>query len=126
MDTSVQTQQHANGDLPVVSPPVDIYEITGEDRQGLALVADVPGARADGLTVRLDPGRNGHDVLFIEALASAGEGDQARSFRYRRAFVLNERVDQDNIRAELRHGELRIELPRAAEMRSRRIEVVEG
>ena len=46
--------------------------------------------------------------------------------RYRRSFTLSKELDLDNIRAELKNGELTLHLPKRAEMQPRKIEVSVG
>ena len=109
--------------LPVVRPPVDIFE----NDQALLLIAELPGATADTLSVQLD-----RNVLLIEATGSfeSGEGElvacEFAQVRYRRAFTLKTDVDGDGIAAVLKDGLLKVTLPRAASSQPRRIAVTEA
>jgi HSP20 family molecular chaperone IbpA len=90
----------------------------------VTLVADVPGARTDGITVAFEEG-----VLTVEAAVAArqlpgrivqreyGIGD------YRRMFQLGNGFDASQIVAEYRNGVLTIHVPRLAAVRPRKIEV---
>jgi HSP20 family molecular chaperone IbpA len=42
---------------------------------------------------------------------------------YQRSFILGDEVDRDRITAELTHGVLRLFLPKADRLRTRRIEI---
>lgn len=95
----------------VYSPDVDIYE----NDTDLMLIADVPGAAADGISVNLLD-----SILSISAeLPAAGEHKTS----YRRQFKLRVPVDPSKITAELRTGELLIRLGKADSHRPKRIDV---
>lgn len=101
-------------------PAVDVCDCGAEVR----IVADVPGARADGIDVSFDDG-----VLTVHAavpprqlpgraaLREYGVGD------FRRAFRLGEGFDASLITAECRAGVLTVRVPRLAAVRPRKIEV---
>jgi len=109
-----------------IVPLVDIYEI--EDGTTV-LVAEVPGAEAGSLDVRVDKG-----VLMIAAEAKGLDpGEQyARTYvdftggQYFRAFALSDEVDREKIEASIADGVLTVKLPRAAAARTRKIEVKGG
>jgi HSP20 family molecular chaperone IbpA len=42
---------------------------------------------------------------------------------YQRSFILGDEVDREKIKAELTHGVLRLFLPKADRLRTRRIEI---
>jgi HSP20 family protein len=101
-------------------PHVDVQDLGTE----ILLVADVPGARADGLDVSFEDG-----VLAVHAAVPArelpgrcvrqeyGVGD------YRRSFRLGDGFDASLITAEYRYGVLTIRVPRLAAVRPRKISV---
>jgi len=95
----------------IYSPDVDIYENESE----LMLVADVPGASADRVSVDLL-----HSVLTISAELPA-----SKEYRtgYRRQFKFAVPVDPEKISAELRSGELSVRIGKAASHLPKRIEV---
>jgi HSP20 family protein len=102
-----------------VTPPVDIYE-TGE---GLVVKADLPGVAKESMDVRVE-----NNLLTIRAKAAhVAPGDPIyREYglvNFFRQFELNERVDQSKIAAELKHGVLTLNLPKAEEAKPRRIDV---
>jgi HSP20 family molecular chaperone IbpA len=102
-----------------VTPPVDIYENT----DGLVVKADLPGVAKEGLDVRVE-----NNLLTIRGKAEhIAPGDPVYSeyglINFFRQFELNERVDQEKISADLKHGVLTLTLPKAEEAKPRRIDV---
>jgi HSP20 family molecular chaperone IbpA len=95
----------------VYSPNVDVYENDTE----LLLIADVPGAAPDRVSVDLLD-----SILSISA--ELPKSDE-RKTSYRRQFKLAVPVDADKITAELRTGELLIRLGKAASHLPKRIDV---
>ena len=102
-------------DLPPVAPRVHLHESATE----LLLLADVPGATAESLQLRLE-----RELLTIEATPDLSALPELAPFRYRRAFALRRAVDADGIKASLKDGVLRVTVPRRDT--ARRIEVVEA
>lgn len=102
-----------------VTPPVDIFETA----EGLVVKADLPGVAKDGLDVRVE-----NNLLTIRGKAGhAAPGDplyrEYALLNFFRQFELNERVDQLKISADLKHGVLTLNLPKAEEAKPRKIEV---
>jgi HSP20 family protein len=102
-----------------ITPPVDIYETA----DGLVVKADLPGVAKEGLEVRVE-----NSLLTIRGKAAhAAPGDPVyREYglvNFFRQFELNERVDQGKISADLKHGVLTLNLPKAEEAKPRQIEV---
>ena len=104
------------------SATVDIFETN----DAITVLADMPGVRADGLSIDLRD-----DVLTIDGrvaddLEGNGERVLVREYEtggYRREFRLTNLIDRDRIDASLRDGVLRLTLPKAEAARPRRIEV---
>ena len=102
-----------------VAPPVDSYET----RDGLVVLADVPGVAKEALEVRVD-----HNVLTMRGQArhvipgevTYREYDLINSFR---PFALSDQVDHSHITADLKCGVLPFHVPKAAEAKPRQIEV---
>jgi HSP20 family molecular chaperone IbpA len=102
-----------------VAPPVDIYET----RDGLVVLADVPGVAQETLDVCVD-----HNVLTIRGYAhhvvpgevTYREYDLVNFFRQ---FELSDQVDQSHITADLKSGVLTLHLPKAQEAKPRQIKV---
>jgi HSP20 family molecular chaperone IbpA len=105
-----------------ITPPVDIYET--ED--GLVVLADLPGVAQDSLDIGVD-----NNILTIRGRSSSmlpGEVPY-REYELRhffRQFELSNKVDQARISAELKHGVLMLQLPKAEEAKARRIDVQVG
>jgi HSP20 family protein len=102
-----------------VTPPVDIYEMP----DGLVVLADVPGVTPEHLDVRVD-----RHVLTIRAQTDpAHPADptyrEYRLVNYFRQFELNDKVDESQISADLKHGVLTLTLPKAEEAKARQIAV---
>lgn len=92
-----------------VAPPVDVYENEAE----LLIVADLPGATHELLDIKIDP-----PELRFETKAEATDGPV-----YRRSFTIDERIDPTKVSAELKNGVLTIRLPKADEVKPRRIAI---
>ena len=102
-----------------VAPPVDIYET----RDGLVVLADVPGVAKEALDVRVD-----HNMLTIRGHARHAVPGEVTYREYElvnffRQFELSEKVDQSQITADLKSGVLTLHLPKAQEAKPRQIEV---
>jgi len=123
-------------------PAVDIIERDDE----LLLLADVPGAKADGIDVNFDRGllfadvpgakADGIDVNFDRGeltITAQVTPRQAPETRYTaceygvgtfvRTFRIGEGIDAAKIQAELSQGVLTLHLPKAEEAKARRIAV---
>lgn len=104
-------------------PNVDICDLGGE----VVFVADIPGARADGIDVTFDDG-----VVAVQAAVPARDlpGRTVRQEygigNYRRSFRLGDGFDGSQISAEYRRGVLTIRVPRLAAVRPRKVEVRAG
>src|SRR3954467_9288279 len=105
-------------------PAVDIYEV----ENGLMLLADVPGATPEGVTVTLE-----RRVLSIHAQA-AEHAPEGHSLVYQEyevgdfecQFTLAGEFDADRIEASLTNGVLRLTVPKAAEAQARTIQIKAG
>ncbi|MBN1269057.1 MAG: Hsp20/alpha crystallin family protein [Kiritimatiellae bacterium] len=106
---------------PVFTPATDIYE----KDDAICVVCDMPGVDEQHVTVSLEnnvltisgcaePQRHeGYDLLHAGYLPG----------QYWRTFTLNEGIDRSRIRARMKQGVLRIDLPKAEEARPRTIAV---
>lgn len=119
--TAVRRDTAAEQDLPALVPLVDV----SEDDAGITLVADVPGASRESLSLDVDG-----DTLTIEApiaLDAPAELQavyaEVRSGRYRRSFTLSRELDSQRIEATLKDGVLTLRVPKLEKARPRRIEV---
>ena len=105
----------------VYTPAVDIVETA----DAFVLNADLPGVRPADLNIEFEKG-----VLTIDARVQPRSPDGGRLSwqeygigHYHRAFNISTAVDVDNIRAELKNGELNLIVPKAQAARTRKIEV---
>lgn len=113
------TREETRSQEQYVVPPVDIYETS----EGLVVKADLPGVAKENLDVRVE-----NNLLTIRAQSDhVAPGDPVyREYalvNFFRQFELNERVDQTKISADLKHGVLTLELPKAEEAKPRKIDV---
>jgi HSP20 family molecular chaperone IbpA len=129
MPETEQTQAVTQSETPAVeatrprehymTPPVDIYETP----ESLMVIADLPGIDPAHLEVRVDQN--------ILTLRGQTQEQMPGDLRYReytlvsffRQFELGEQIDQDSIRADLKHGVLTLTLPKAAKAQPRAIPV---
>lgn len=100
-------------------PPVDIFE----NKDGLVVVADLPGVDKAQVDVRVE-----NNVLTIKGTSkSTLEGDaqykEYELLNFFRQFELSEAVDQEKIDAEMKNGVLIINLPKREQAKPKQIEV---
>ena len=105
-----------------ITPPVDIFET----RDGLTVVADLPGVEQKGLDVRVADG-----ILTLQGrTAHVAPGTpidrEYELLHFYRQFELPDEVDAEKIGAELKHGVLTLRLPKKEKAKPRKIEVSVG
>jgi HSP20 family molecular chaperone IbpA len=108
----------------VFTPAVDIFETD----KNITLLADMPGVKADDLTIDL---RDNTLTLSadIAPVGSTDEQDVLREYesgRYYRQFTLGDLVNQENIEAKLTDGVLRLSLPKVEKATPKKIAVKTG
>lgn len=99
-------------------PRVDIFE---EESQ-FTLLADLPGVQFDQVNLESDQGLlrlRAEGVLPEPAAGRPGR----RPVRYEHSFQLGQKVDTENIAADLRNGVLAVRLPKRVDAQPRRIPV---
>lgn len=102
-----------------ITPPVDIFET----KDGLTVVADLPGVDRSMLDVRVADG-----LLTIQGrTAHVAPGTlvdgEYRLLNFYRQFELPDEVDAEKIGAELKHGVLTLRLPKKEKAKPRKVEV---
>ena len=105
-----------------VTPPVDIYE----NGDGLVVNADLPGVAKENLDIRVE-----NNLLTIQTkpghVATVATGSpiyrEYELVNFFRQFELSDKVDQQKISAELKHGVLTLKLPRAEQAKPKKIDV---
>ena len=110
--------------LKTVLPAVDIFE----DEHGITILADMPGVQKEGLSLQLEG-----DVLSIEGKISLDLPQKLVPLysefggeRYARSFTLSRELDSARIDAKLNEGVLTVLIPKAEELRPRKIDVKFG
>lgn len=106
-------------------PPADVFE----DDHGITVLVDMPGVSKDRLKVEAD-----HNNLVVEGDMEIEMPEHMQSLHadvrathYRRAFSLSgQQLDTASVEAKLNNGLLRIEIPKRAELRPRKIEIQTG
>ena len=118
-DLATSTEATRPGVL--LTPSVDIFE----DRNAITVLADMPGVKPGHLKIDLHEG-----VLTITGHAEAPDGQnevavlqEYRAGTFRRSFTLSEAIDQGQIEATLKHGVLRLRLPKAEQAKPRQIKI---
>jgi HSP20 family molecular chaperone IbpA len=103
------------------SPKVDIVE----RKDDVVIIADMPGVDEKSVDITLEK-----DTLTISGTVGERLPEGARSRLseyavgdYRRVFTINEAIDRDRVGAVVKHGVLRLVLPKVEEARSRKIAV---
>ena len=108
----------------VFTPAVDIFETEKE----ITLLADMPGVKADDLTIDLRD--NTLTLLADIAPIDASEEEnilmEYETGRYYRQFTLGEMINQENIDAKLNDGVLRLTLPKVEKATPKKITVKSG
>jgi HSP20 family protein len=103
----------------IYTPTVDIIE----KKDDIVVIADMPGVDEKSVDIMIEKnvltlyGRVGADIpeKHTLTLSEYGIGD------YQRAFTLSEEVDKDKIQATVKNGVLRIVLPKAEALKTRKI-----
>jgi len=108
----------------VFTPAVDIFETEKE----ITLLADMPGVKAEDLTIDL---RDNTLTLSAEiaAVDTSDEQDiivEYETGKYYRQFTLGELIDQEAIDAKLNDGVLRLSLPKVEKATPKKIMVKTG
>ena len=108
----------------LLAPPVDIFE----DANAITVLADMPGVEPTHLKIDLHDG-----VLTITGHMTDREGlnevPVAREYpagTFQRGFTLSEAIDQEQIRATLKDGVLRLRLPKIERAKPRQITIQSG
>ena len=113
------TDAEAVQQRPAIAPAVDVYE----NKDEVLIVADVPGATRDRMTLHLDKGKLTIEAKRDDARPGAALAAEYRAFDYRRVFVVPQGIEVDKIVAELEQGVLKVHLPKVAALRPRQIEI---
>jgi len=116
--TCCREQSKEQNQVRRVTPAIDLYETA----EAYVLAADVPGATADGVDLKVEGGNLILDVKANHAPAPGirhGAGGRV----YHREFSLGRGLSRDAIHAKLQDGVLTVTLPKCPERQSRKIAV---
>lgn len=102
-----------------------------ETKDSLVLTAELPGMTENDIAVEIE---NNVLTLTGEKTEERTEGDEERRYHvwersygsFRRSFTLPRTVKADEITARFENGVLRIDLPKLAEAKGRKIEISRG
>jgi len=106
----------------VWSPPVDIYETT----TGFVLTAEVPGVQGSEIDIKVVDGTlilRGERRWERDVPGENIHRLESSYGKFERTFNLSERIDAENISAELDQGVLKVVLPKRGERSSKQIEI---
>ena len=108
----------------VFTPNVDIFETDTE----LVLLADMPGVKADDLTIDLRDNTLtlSADIAPVDNTSEEEVLIEYETGRYYRQFTIGELINQENIDAKLNDGVLRLSLPKVEKATPKRIKVKTG
>lgn len=102
-------------------PRVDIYET----KDALFLIADMPGIDEQTVDVELEK-----NILTISGRVENGKVKDYRLVfseyevgDYERTFTLSDEIDRDKIKATVKQGVLRLELPKADKVKPKKIAI---
>ncbi|HMC17195.1 MAG TPA: Hsp20/alpha crystallin family protein [Albitalea sp.] len=124
MDNTKDLVKQDNQNTPTAPPLIPPVDVT-EDDSGITLLADLPGATRETLSIDV----NG-DTLTLEASLGLEQPQglqpvyaEIRSARYRRSFTLSRELDSAHIDATLKDGVLSLRVPKLEQAKPRRIQV---
>lgn len=108
--------------VDIITPSVDIFET----QDGFVLEAEMPGVNKDGLEITLE-----NNVLTLigrrEGKMEVPDAEllyrESRPADYRRVFELDPTIDRGKISARMEQGVLNLTLPKAEQVKPRKITV---
>lgn len=124
--TAAQTQQpqtQQNAPRSYISPRVNITEV----KDGYLLEAEMPGVSKDRLEISLE----GNELTLVGRRSEENVPGLELLYRestnrdYRRAFALDPTIDATKIEAKMENGVLQLHLPKAEQLKPRKITVSE-
>jgi HSP20 family protein len=119
-----QAVQHGQPDVQraFFSPRVNITE----SKEGYLLEAEMPGVSKDGLEISLE----NNELTLVGRRSTAYPGAQllyreSVDRDYRRVFTLDPTIDASKIDARMENGVLKLHLPKAEQLKPRKIKVAD-
>jgi HSP20 family protein len=127
MSTRAQAQPHtaAGNGAPRVTYVTPVANIL-ETADGYLLEAEMPGVAKDGIEVTVENG----ELIIIgrradKELPGTALYRESRPLDYRRVFDLDPSIDTSKIKTRMEQGVLFLTLPKAEEVKPRRIQVTD-
>lgn len=117
-----ETTPDTRGDIPSVTPLVDIYE--NEDE--ILLHADMPGVMKNDIAINIDNGKLSLSGERRVETAGTSQWEEFGNVVYRRNFSVPQTIDVGKINAVLKDGVLRLHLPKSEAAKPRQIEINAG
>ena len=118
-----QTQSMVHSDQrQAIAPECDIFESNDE----ILLVADLPGVSTDALKINIDNGELTLEARRDDATSGTLLGGEFHDCDFRRRFAVPPGIDGARVNAELKHGVLRLHLPKSDALKPRQISVRAG
>jgi HSP20 family protein len=120
-ETTPRTETAAPAEREIIRPLVSIYETA----DAYTLEADMPGVNKEGLEVTLED----NELTLAGHRADFGPKGSEPAYResapadYRRSFELAQNINTSQISARIENGVLTVVLPKAEQVKPRRIEV---
>src|SRR5947207_1997003 len=124
MNTTVWENRGRNGDRTQVERYVAPVSSVIEDGDGYSLQVEMPGVNKEGLEISVENneltivGRRSLPVINGTLMHR-----ESRSEDFRRAFDLDPSIDTDKISAKIDHGVVTLTLPKAEQVKPRKIAV---
>ena len=114
-------QEPARVEEHFVVPTVDITEAKDE----FVLEADMPGVTKNSLEVLLE----GSELTIVGRRPSTSAGQylhrESSAATFRRSFVLDPMIDATRVKAQIDNGVLCVHLPKAEEVKPRKVKVTD-
>jgi len=114
-------QEPARAEEHFVVPAVDITEAKDE----FVLEADMPGVTKNSLEVLLE----GSELTIVGRRAPTATGQylhrESSAATFRRSFVLDPMIDATRVKAQIDNGVLCVHLPKAEEVKPRKVKVTD-
>ena len=108
---------------PPVTPACDIYE----NKEEILLIADLPGATPELLSIHLDKGELSLEAKReVNAQPSSTAMTEYTDYEFKRRFVVPTGINADKISAQLKNGVLELHLPKSEALKPREIAVRAG
>jgi HSP20 family protein len=117
----LQSKDETTAPARVFVPVTDIYET----EEGLTVLMEMPGVDKANIEIDVKEG-----VLTVQGRIDSGKYEELKPVyteynigHYRRSFSISNKINQDKISAEMTDGVLKLALPKAEEVKPRKIAV---